>query len=206
MRKLILEIQTSVDGFIADTNGSTEWMVWNWGAEWTWDEELRNYHTQLTKQVDCILLSRQMAEEGFNVHWQKVTETPSDPRYEFAKHATEIRKVVFTKTLDKSFPIPGGWTKTDIAEGDFVDVIKRLKKQSRPQSGGNDIMVYGGATFVSSLIKAKLIDEFHLLVNPVAIGNGLPIFNLIARQALTLIRSKSFSCGVVLLHYELKKG
>jgi dihydrofolate reductase len=201
MRKLILEVQMSVDGFIADTSGNTDWMVWNWGTPWTWDTELQNYHTQLTKSADCILLSRQMAEEGFNAHWLKATEDRTDPRYEFAKHVTEKRKVVFTKTLDKSFPIPGGWTNTDIAEGNFIESIERLKKQK-----GEGILVYGGATFVSSLIKAKLIDEFHLFINPVVIGSGLPIFNLITRQDLTLVRSKSFSCGVALLHYESKNS
>jgi len=199
MRKLILEVQMSIDGFIAGVNGNTEWMLWNWGPDWKWDKELQNYHTDLTKSIDCILLSRQMAEEGFIAHWANVAENPEDARFEFAKHITDTHKIVFTKTLDKSTSIPGGWVKADIAEGDYIDAINKLKKEN-----GKDIIVYGGASFVSSLIKARLIDEFHLLINPVAIGAGLSIFNSLAStQNMTLVKSKAFDCGMALLHYKL---
>ncbi len=200
MRKLILQVQMSIDGFIAETNGNTDWMLWNWGPDWQWDDELQKYHTDLTKSVDCIFLSRQMAEEGFIAHWANAAENRKAPQYEFAKHITDTHKIVFTKTLDKSVPIPGGWDNTDIAEGDFVNAINKLKKKK-----GKNIIVYGGATFVSSLIRAKLIDEFHLFINPVAIGSGLPIFNdLAGKQNMTLARSSAFDCGMVLLHYKLK--
>ena len=198
MRKLKLETQVSIDGFIADINGNTDWMIWNWGSDWTWDEELQRYHTELTKSVDCILLSKQMAEEGFNAHWQKVTEDPSDTRFSFAKHITDTHKIVFSRTLDQSTQIPGGWHNTEIANGNFIDVVKNLKKQD-----GKDIIVYGGSTFVASLIKAGLIDEFHLLVNPVVLGHGLSIFNTIDnKQSMELIKAKSYKCGIVLLYYK----
>jgi dihydrofolate reductase len=197
MRKLKLEVQLSVDGFIADTSGNTDWMIWNWGPNWTWDKELQQYHTELTKSVDTILISRQMAEEGFNAHWKQVIENRDDPRFEFAEHITNSHKIVFSKSLDKSVSIPGGWHSTDIANENFVSVIDLLKKRK-----GKDMIVYGGASFVSSLIKADLIDEFHLLVNPVLLGSGLSIFHLIERRPLELIRSKAFDCGVVLLQYK----
>lgn len=173
-------------------------MIWNWGPDWTWDEELQRYHTELTKSVDTILLSRQMAEEGFNAHWQKVTEDPSDTQFSFAKHITGTHKIVFSKTIDKSTQIPGGWHNTEIANGNFIDVIKQLKQQD-----GKDIIVYGGSTFVAALIKAGLVDEFHLLANPVALGQGLSIFNTLdTRQNMKLIKAKSYKCGIVLLHYK----
>lgn len=198
MKKLKLETQVSIDGFVADINGNTDWMKWNWGPDWTWDEELQRYHTELTESVDCILLSRQMAEEGFNAHWQKVTEDPLDTRFRFAKHITGIQKIVFSRTIDRSTQIPGGWHRTEIADGNFIDVVNQLKKQD-----GKDIIVYGGSTFVASLIKAGLIDEFHLLVNPVALGHGLPIFNTIDnKQNIELVNAKSYKCGMVLLHYK----
>lgn len=198
MRKLKLETQVSIDGFIAGINGNTDWMIWNWGPDWTWDEELQRYHTELTKSVDCILLSKQMAEEGFNAHWQKVTEDPLDTQFSFAKHITDTHKIVFSRTIDRSTQIPGGWHNTEIANGNFIDVVKQLKKQD-----GKDIIVYGGSTFVATLIKAGLIDEFHLLVNPVALGQGLPIFNTIDnKQNMELIKAKSYKCGIVLLHYK----
>ena len=70
-----------------------------------------------------------------------------------------------------------------------------------------DIIVYGGASFDSSLIKEKLIDEFYLFVNPIVMGSGKTIFrDLKEIQKLTLIDSKVFDCGLVLLHYEVKKN
>ena len=197
MRKLIVEVQMSVDGFIAGVNGNTDWMIWNWGPAWKWDKELQQYHTDLTKSADCVFLSRKMAEEGFSAHWAKLAENPDDPQFEFAKHIADTRKVVFTKTLNKSAPIPGGWNNTDIVGEDFAAAINKLKNQD-----GKNIIVYGGAGFVSSLISAGIIDEFHLLVNPVAIGSGLSIFNPGSKQNMILVKSASFSSGIVLLCYK----
>jgi dihydrofolate reductase len=72
---------------------------------------------------------------------------------------------------------------------------------------GRDIIVYGGASFDSSLIREKLIDEFYLFVNPIVMGSGKTIFrDLKETQKLTLIESKVFDCGLVLLHYEVNKN
>ncbi len=80
---------------------------------------------------------------------------------------------------------------TDIATGDLVEEVSKIKRQN-----GRDIIVYGGASFDSSLIKEKLIDEFYLFINPVAIGNGMTIFkDLNEIQKYTLIESKVFECG-----------
>ncbi len=198
MGKLIAEIQTSIDGFISSTDGNTNWMLWNWGPEWNWDNELQQYHNALTLSADCILISRQMAEEGFIGHWQSVGKNSDSTQYTFARHIANTPKVVFSKTLNKSISIPGGWDNTDIVDGDFVNAINKLK-----QFYSKDILVYGGALLVSSLIKAGIIDEFHFLVNPVAIGSGLRIFKTLDDKLnMTLIKSKSFSCGMILLHYK----
>lgn len=90
----------------------------------------------------------------------------------------------------------------ELAKGDIKDEITKLKYQK-----GKDILVYGGASFDYSLIKEKLIDEFYLFVNPIMLGSGKTIFNEIKEiQKLTLIESKVFDCGLVLLHYEVKKN
>lgn len=90
------------------------------------------------------------------------------------------------------------WENTVLAKGDLSDEILSLKKQP-----GNDIIAYGGGTFVSGLIKANLIDEYHLFINPTAIGRGLSIFEgLENRLNLTLKSSISFPCGIVVLGYE----
>jgi len=188
MRKLKLQVQISVDGYIAGPNYELDWL------QWKWDDKLEKYVNELTESVDTIILGRKMTE-GFISHWTDVMTKPDNPDYEFAKRMIETPKIVFTKTLTES-----KWANTDIATGDLTDEINKLKRQ-----GGKDIIVYGGVSFDSSLIKAGLIDEFHLFVNPAAIGNGMAIFkDLNRRQKFTLVKSIAFDCGIVVLHYEPK--
>jgi dihydrofolate reductase len=189
MRKLKLQVQMSVDGYIAGPGGEMDWMVWDW------DDKLKRYVNELTEPVDTILLGRKMTD-GFISYWSDVMSKPDDPSNAFAKKMIETPKVVFTKTLNKS-----QWVNTDIATGDLRDEINKLKSQN-----GRDIIVYGGATFDSSLIKAGLIDEFHLFINPAAIGNGLTIFKDVNEiQKLNLVKSIAFDCGIVLLHYQQRR-
>ncbi len=190
LRKLKLQVQMSIDGYIAGPNGEMDWLVWNW------DDKLKEYVNELTESTDCILLGRKMTD-GFVSYWSDVTAKPDHPEYAFAKKMIETPKVVFTKTLNRS-----RWINTDIATGNLTDEINNLKRQE----GKKDIIVYGGASFDSSLIKAGLIDELHLFVNPAAIGNGMTIFkDLKEMQKFTLAKSIAFDCGIVLLHYEPKR-
>jgi len=183
MRKLKLQVQMTVDGYISGPNGEMDWLSFNW------DDALKRYVTELTDPVDCIVLGRKLAQ-GFIPHWA------SHPELEGAEKINSVAKVVFTKTLEKS-----EWDNTVLAKGDIVDEITALKQQD-----GKDIIVYGGATFVSSLIKHRLIDEFHLFINPAAIGNGKAIFNeLDSKQKLTLVKSIAFGDGIVVLQYEPKR-
>jgi dihydrofolate reductase len=122
---------------------------------------------------------------------------PDDPWNAIAKKMIETPKVVFTKTLSKS-----KWLNTDLATGNLKDEITKLKTQN-----DKDINVYDGASFDSSLIKENLIDEFYLFINPVAIGTWKTIFkDLNQIQKFTLIESIAFDCGIVLLHYEVKRN
>ncbi|MBC7891500.1 MAG: dihydrofolate reductase family protein, partial [Sphingobacteriaceae bacterium] len=187
---LKLQVQMTIDGYMAGPNGEMDFIVWNW------DDALKQYVTAITEPVDCIVLGRKLAE-GFIPYWATVAAKPDDPQFTAGQKFTDTHKVVFTKTLDK---LEGD--NTVLAKGDLVDEITKLKGQE-----GKDIIAYGGATFVSALIKHGLIDEFHLLMNPTAIGNGMPIFKELDRnQALTLVKSTSFDCGIVVLHYEPKQG
>jgi dihydrofolate reductase len=197
MRKLKLEVQLSVDGFMADKNGDMSWMIWPYTpTEWYWDKGLQQYHIDLQTSSDCILLSRNMAG-GFHDFWSNVAQDPSDPRYAFAKPITDMHKIVFSRELKKSV-----WKNTEIAKGDYLKFVTQLKKQE-----GRDIICYGGATFISSLIEAELIDEFHLIINPAIIGEGLPIFQTITRQQnLRLNKAMAFECGVAVLQYELNRN
>jgi len=176
----------SIDGCIAGPNGEMDWMV---GLS---DDKIIKYENELMESFDTILLGRKMTDL-FISYWSDVISKPDDPWYEFAKKMIETPKVVFTKTLNKS-----KWINTDLATGDLTDEIIKLKSRD-----GRDMVVYGGASFDSSLIKLGLIDEFLLFINPVAIGNGMTIFkDLNQIQKFNMVKSIAFDCGIVLLHYE----
>lgn len=174
----------TLEGYITGSNGEMDWMLLDW------DDAFKKDVTAITTSVDCIILGRKLAQ-GFVPHWA------ANPEQEGADKMNNTAKVVFTKTLDKS-----EWPNTVLAKGNLVDEITQLKNQP-----GNDIIVYGGANFVSSLIKGGLIDEYHLFINPTAIGNGMTIFKeLNGKLNLALVKSTSFACGIVVLNYEPKRN
>ena len=190
MRKLKLHVGISIDGCIAGPNNEMDWI------DFTWDEKHKEYENRIHEPVDTILLGRKMTNE-FVSYWSDVASKPDDPWNAFAKKMIETPKIVFTKSLTKS-----EWPNTEIATGDLNEEITKLKSQE-----GGDIIVYGGASFDSSLIKENLIDEYYLFINPVAIGNGKTIFkDLKEIRKLSLVESIAFDSGTVLLHYELKKN
>ncbi len=192
MRKLKLQVQISIDGFIAGPNGEMDWMVWNW------DEELKKYVSALTESVDTILLGRKLAE-GFIPTWASRVDEPAGEETAFIQKMNETYKVVFTKTLDASVPGLQGWNNTVVASGDLVEELRQLKNKQ-----GNDIIVYGGGNFVSNLISEDLIDEFHLFINPVVLGKGMSIFAALKQQrGMQLKRAIPFECGIVVLNYTL---
>lgn len=187
MRKLKLQMVISIDGFVkADRGGTTI----------KWDDKVIDFCLENLKNVDCILLGRNTAE-GFIPHWASVASNPDpkDSDSKLGKPLTDIPKVIFSKKLKVS-----KWDNTTIINGDIAEEIKTLKKKK-----GRDIIVYGGYTFVSSLIGHGLIDEFYLLVDPVAYGSGEPIFkSLKSNLQLTLEKCKPSKCETVLLYYKKK--
>ena len=106
-------------------------------------------------------------------------------------------------TVDGYIAGPNG--EMDWMVWDWDDELKQYVKEiTLKGQDGKDIIAYGGATFVSALIKQGLIDEFHLFIDPTAIGNGMTIFKEIdSKQNLTLIKATSFDCEIVVLHYHL---
>ncbi len=188
MRKLKLQVQISVDGFIAGLNGEMDWITW------TTDQDFIDYVMDLTDSSDGMLLGRKLAD-GFIPYWTAITNNPEDPQYSFAKKMVDTPKVVFSKTLAKSI-----WDNTEVENGDLATEINKIKSQE-----GKDIIMYGGSEFVSSVIKADLIDEYHLFVSPSAIGKGLPIFKTLeGSRKFTLVKATTLKCGIVVLFYKPK--
>ena len=190
MRKLKLHMQITVDGFVAGQNGELDWMTFNQ------DDRLKEFTNELVDTSDTILLGRKMTD-GFIAHWENVVDTQAEtPGYSLAKKMVDYHKVVFSKTLTS---VTG--RNTVVENGDLATAVGKLKNKS-----GKDIVVYGGADFVSSLIKEGLVDELNLFVNPVMINSGMRIFDsLDHRQKLTLISATAYECGITVLRYKFKQ-
>lgn len=183
MRKLKLQIQTTIDGYVARRGGESDWMTWNP------DDQFVQFIFNMVDSSDTLLLGRKMAND-FISHWEKTSI--SNPEHPFAKKMADIPKVVFSKTLENST-----WNNTILANGDLREEITRLKNLD-----GKDIIVYGGAGFVSSLIKEGLIDEYYLIINPVAIGEGMAIFSSPGRtQKFSPIESRLYPGGKTILSF-----
>lgn len=183
MRKLRLQMQQTVDGYVATPKGELDWMQRNW------DDEFKKDENDLIDSVDTILMGRKMTEE-FISYWENVVNNqPDSPDFSFAQKMVNTPKIVFSRTITT---IVG--KNTRVENGDLVTVVNNLKNKS-----GKDIIVYGGANFVSSLIKNNLIDELNLFVNQTAIGKGMQIFTDTTKLKLT--NSKSYKCGIVVLQY-----
>jgi len=180
MRKLKLQVQMSVDGFVAGPEGQLDWMTEH-------DEGVIARIVQITDSSDTILLGRKMTD-GFIKYWEGVQ--PESPEYSFARKMVDTPKVVFSKTLKR---VEG--KNVRVESGELVQAVNQLKGQR-----GKDIVVYGGATFVSALIEHDLIDELNIFVNPVAIGRGMRIFK--DRKALRQIGSTAYPSGVVINTYQ----
>ena len=181
-------MQITLDGFVAGPNGELDWMNSNMEME---DDKLLQYITFLIDSSDTILMGRKMTD-GFVNYWTNVVKNPNSPEYPFAKKMVDTPKVVFTKTLDES-----RWPNTVLAKGDIVEEVNKLK--NRP---GKDLLVYGGAGFVSSLIKHDLIDEYHFFVNPVAISKGMTIFSELGHYfKLKQIDATLYECGITVHNY-----
>ena len=183
MRKLKLQMQITVDGFVAGPEGQLDWMSRDT------DPALIARIIELTDTSDTILLGHGMTE-GFIRYWESVPT--SSPEYEFAQKMVNTPKIVFSKTLKD---VKG--KNVRVENDDVVAAINALKQQP-----GKDIVVYGGANFVSSLIANRLIDELNFFVNPIAIGAGRQVFS--ERTALSLLKSVAYGSGVVVNTYAPK--
>lgn len=185
MRKFKLQVQTTVDGYMAGPNGEMDWLRFPWTAD------INGYLDAITRQVDCIVLGRKLAE-GFIPAW---ASGPEGETQESIDQMNGTPKVVISRTLVES-----PWENAVVA-ADLVEAVTALKAEP-----GGDMIAYGGGTLVSNLIAEGLLDELHLLVNPTAIGTGMPVFPAGAYQRLDLIGAHPFECGITALHFEPKRS
>lgn len=117
MRKVKLQMQLSLDGFVSGPNGEMDWMVWDW------DDEIKNYVTELTDSADTLLMGR-VLYQGMSMHWPAVAAKPESQKeeIEFAYKMNNKPKIVFSKTLEKA-----AWTHTTLINGNIDEEMTRLK-------------------------------------------------------------------------------
>ena len=193
LRQLVLQMQVSVDGYVARRSQGPSWQVWDFGREMTWDAELSATFRATVEAADCILLSRKMAEGGYIDHWTAVArELGHTSDYAFARHVTEARKVVFSRNCPAI-----RWPNTELATQPLAEAVIRLKMET-----GKNIIAFGGTGFAAALIGFKLVDELQLYVNPTAIHAGDSIFPPQASDLrFNLVGAAPYACGIVVMRY-----
>jgi len=186
VRTFKLQVQTTVDGYMAGPNGAMDWLTF------PWTDDLNTYIDGLMTTVDCIVLGRKLAE-GFIPAWAAGPEGEDQASIDWMNNTP---KVVISNSLNES-----PWENAVVAGGNLADTVNELKARQ-----GGDMIAYGGGTLVSSLIAEGLLDELHLFVNPTATGAGMPVFaKLEHNQQLRLVAARPFDCGITALHLEPRR-
>jgi dihydrofolate reductase len=190
MRKLVLKMSVSLDGFVSGPNGEADWIFRTGGddaGQWVLD----------------TLRQAGLHAMGSRTYKDMAAFWPSSG-LPLAQPMNEIPKVMFTRNgpLDTQAPQAaageGSWANPIVARGDLAAEIARLKAQP-----GKDILAHGGANFAQALAAHGLIDEYRLLVHPVALGKGLPLFSELSRPLdLRLVSATTFGSGAMALVYQ----
>ncbi len=177
LRKVILQMYISLDGYVAGPKGEMDWIFSN--------EEANDYAPMLLESSDLILIGRGMSKE-FMDYW------PND-KSEFGAKINATPKLIFSKTVKES-----QWHDARM----ISDPETEIKKQKALP--GKNMILYGGARLAGSFSKLDLIDEYHIMIAPVILGEGLHLFKDVTRVDLELIKTRKAG-GVVINHYEPKK-
>jgi dihydrofolate reductase len=190
MRKVILLMHVSLDGFVARADGDLSWVQH--------DEKITAYVDDLIKTTDTALYGRttyQMMES----YWTTVPSNPASQKREI-EHAywvENVAKVVFSRTLERA-----DWNNTTLVKDNIEAEISSLKKLP-----GKSLMIFGSPKLTHSLMELDLIDEYRINLNPVVLGTGIPLFTSSAKPVnLKLVESQNFDCGVVALGYKRIKS
>ncbi|HEY1541718.1 MAG TPA: dihydrofolate reductase family protein [Xanthobacteraceae bacterium] len=184
MRDLILKMHLSLDGFVGGADGGIQWIFGS-------DQEAKAWTVEFISKAGLHIMGSRTFQ-AMAAYWPTSTEM-------FAPPMNQIPKAVFSRqgpAILRNVATAAGaesWAKAYVASGDLAEEIAKLKAQE-----GKPIIAHGGATFARSLVAQGLVDEFALLVHPVALGKGLPVFSdLSAPTRLKLMSSKAFPGGAV---------
>jgi dihydrofolate reductase len=181
MRKIILFNNVTVDGFMAGPNGELDWTIH--------DDEMTQQAKEGQDSADTFLFGR-VTYDMMAAFWPTPAGESVNPVFAHIMNTTS--KIVFSRTLEKA-----DWNNTRVVKELNIEEILKIKKEP-----GKNIMIFGSGTIVQQLTNLELIDEYQLMVNPVILGKGKPLFNDVKKMDLVLLNTRTFKNGIVLLTYK----
>ena len=177
MRRVIVSNLMSLDGFFEGPDKEFNWFVP--------DEDFLQYAKKLLRSVDTILFGR-ITYLHMAAYW------PQAAPDEIADKMNGLTKVVFSKTLEKA-----EWRNSRLVRADAAEEVAKLKK-----APGGDVVIFGSAELASSLLRSGQIDEYRVIIDPILLGAGNPLFSKIrARLKMKLLDTQTLCSGVVILSY-----
>jgi dihydrofolate reductase len=189
MRKLVLIVHTSLDGFVAGTKGELDGFVAS--------EENLQFVTELSSSGDTALFGRS-SHQMMNSYWATAYKLPDATKGTLAYSTwyNSVQKFVVSKSLK-----PDLLTKTQVISNDIAGEVTKIKNQP-----GKDIIIFGSPSVVQELMKHNLIDEYWVFINPAIFGKGIALFTALPDKiTLKLTATKSFVNGEVALHYVVER-
>jgi dihydrofolate reductase len=185
MKKLVLFLHTSLDGFVAGPNGEMDWI--------NVDDAIFDYAGNETDKADTALYGR-VTWQMMDAYWPTAADQPNASKHDI-QHGNwynDVQKYVLSNSMKDNKA-----EKTTFISGDIITQIKKLKQQD-----GKNLVMFGSPSVAHLLIKNNLVDEYWLFVNPVLLGAGIPLFKDGSTNVkLKLNETKSFDSGVVALQY-----
>jgi dihydrofolate reductase len=187
MRRLILLMHASLDGFVAGPNGEMDWIHV--------DDAMFEYASQRTREADTALYGR-VTFEMMNSYWPTAAARPDASKHdiEHSEWYNRVLKVVVSKTLTGT-----NLANTRIVSDNVTGEILNLKR-----APGKEILMLGSPSVAHTLMSQRLIDDYWLFVNPILLGKGIALFKDIAQPVkLQLVTSARLDSGVLCMHYRL---
>jgi dihydrofolate reductase len=186
MRRLVLLMHISLDGFVAGPDGEFNWIKV--------DDELFDYSGKLTDEADTALYGR-VTYQMMESYWPTAADKPAATKHdrEHSRWYNNVTKIVVSRTMQQE----------NLRNTKFIsdNILKEINKVK--QEAGKNILLIGSPTVAYTLTQEKLIDDYRLFVNPIILGTGIPLFTgLKDTVQLKLATTKVFSSGVIGLHYE----
>ncbi len=189
MRKIVLFMHQSLDGYCATLEGGLEWIPYN--------EAFEKYAEKLVKTVGSPMYGR-VTYEMMKSYWPTLLNNPeaSEHEKEHAEWIDQVEKIVFSTKLGQE-----DWNNTTVISNNIEEEVKKLKEKD-----GKDLVIFGSPTLARSLMSMNLIDEFQFTISPVVLGKGLTFLRSIEERVnLELLSSEQIEGGIVALHYKVVK-